>query len=236
MPGRRGRAMPGIGACSLPSPRQGRDSSYRGRDSDFALHRGRFSDFAVASDFARKIIRKRCGGERISGVGFHPENPITGPAPKVCQRCCPRSIADRVFFHHSHALPSILPWQQDCPFNPAVATGLLHPILPWQQDCPFNPAVATGLLHPILLWQQDCFTQSCCGNRIAPSILLWQQDCFTYSCAGNRIAPVHYEQLGLGTVLARAQACDGVGPAVELPGLGHVVDADDCPSARESSA
>ena len=36
------------------SPRQGRDSSYRGRDSDFALHRGRFSDFALASDFARK--------------------------------------------------------------------------------------------------------------------------------------------------------------------------------------
>ena len=95
------------------------------------------------------------------------------PAPKVCQQCCSRSIADRVFFHHSHALPSILLWQQDCPFNPAVATGLLHPILPWQQDCPFNPAVATGLLHPILLWQQDCFTQSCCGNRIAPSILLW---------------------------------------------------------------
>ena len=78
----------------------------QGRDSDFALHRGRFSDFALASDFARKILRKRCGGEHIaSGVGFHPENPITGPAPKVRQRCCPRSIADGVFFHHSHALP-----------------------------------------------------------------------------------------------------------------------------------
>ena len=38
---------------------------------------------------------------------------------------------------------------------------------------------------------------------------------------------MHHEQLGLGTVLPRAQACDGVGPAVELPGLGHVVDADD---------
>ena len=59
------------------------------------------------------------------------------------------------------------------------------------------------------------------------SILLWQQDCFPQSCCGNRIAPVHHEQLGLGTVLPRAQACDGVGPAVELPGLGHVVDADD---------
>ena len=181
--------LPGIGA--LPSPRQGRDSSYRGRDSDFALHRGRFSDFAVASDFARKILRKRCAPHRIaSGVGFHPENPIAGPAPKVRQRCCPRSIADRVFFHHSHALPSILAWAQDCStqsccgnriatLNPGVGTGLLHPILLWQQDChtqswrghriaPPNPAVATGLLHPILLWQQDCSTQSCCGNRIAP--------------------------------------------------------------------
>ena len=34
-------------------------------------------------------------------------------------------------------------------------------------------------------------------------ILLPAQDCFTQSCCGNRIAPVHYEQLGLGTVLAR---------------------------------
>ena len=33
---------------------------------------------------------------------------------------------------------------------------------------------------------------------------------------------MHYEQLGLGIVLIRAQACD-----VELPGLRHVVDADD---------
>ena len=105
------------------SPRQGRDSSYQGRDSDFALHRGRFSDFALASDFARKILRKRCGGERIaSGVGFHPENPIAGPAPKVRQRCCPRSIAD------------ISPLTRPA-VNPAVATGLLHPILLWQQDC-----------------------------------------------------------------------------------------------------
>ena len=65
------------------------------------------------------------------------------------------------------------------------------------------------------------------GAGLLLSILLWQQDCDSHSCAGNRIAPVHYEQLGLGTVLARAQACDGVGPAVELPGLLHVVDADD---------
>ena len=171
LPGIARPRLPGI-ACSLPSPRQGRDSSCRGRDSDFALHRGRFSDFAIPSDFARKILRKRCGGERIaSGVGFHPEKPITGPAPKVREICCPRSIADRVFFHHSHALPSILLWQQDCPFNPAVATGLLHPILPWQQDCPFNPAVATGLLHPILLWQQDCPFNPAVATGLLPPIL-----------------------------------------------------------------
>ena len=59
------------------------------------------------------------------------------------------------------------------------------------------------------------------------SILGWAQDCFTHSCADSTIAPVHHERLGLGTVLPRAQACDGVGPAVELPGLRHVVDADD---------
>ena len=36
---------------------------------------------------------------------------------------------------------------------------------------------------------------------------------------------MHYQQLGLGAVLARAQPCDGAGPAVELPGFRHVVDA-----------
>ena len=69
-----------------------------------------------------------------------PKNP--SPGQRRRQRCCPRSIADRVFFHHSHA-PAV---------NPGVATGLLHPILLWQ--------------HPILLWQQDCSTQSCCATGL----------------------------------------------------------------------
>ena len=38
---------------------------------------------------------------------------------------------------------------------------------------------------------------------------------------------MQHKQLGLGTVLARAQGRNGVGPAVELPGLRHVVDAQD---------
>ena len=84
---------------------------------------------------------------------YFAEKPITGPAPKVRQRCCPRSIADRVFFHHSHALPSILAWAQDChtqswrghriaTLNPGVGAGLPHSILAWAQDC---HGVGTGL-------------------------------------------------------------------------------------------
>ena len=80
------------------------------------------------------------------------------------------------------------------------------------------------------------FRQSCADNRIAPfnpalttglppSILCVAQDCPRQSYVGSRIAPVQHQQLGLGTVLARAQARDGVGPAVEVPGLRHVVDA-----------
>ena len=64
------------------------------------------------------------------------------------------------------------------------------------------------------------FSQSCCQRRIAllnPASLN----------PVERIAPVHYQQLGLGVVLARAQPCDGAGPAVELPGLRHVVYAQD---------
>ena len=82
------------------------------------------------------------------------------------------------------------------------------------------------------------FSQSCCQRRIAPlnpapstgllhSILHRAQDCSTQSCADDRIAPMQHQQLGLETVLARAQAHNGVGPAVELPGLWHVVDAQD---------
>ena len=187
---------PACRACA--APRSG--FFQRGRDSDFALHRGRFSDFALASDFARKILRKRCDGERIaSGVGFHPEKPITGPAPKVWERCCPRSIAPRVFFS---------------PFTrPAVNPGvrrIAHSILAWQQDCPKNPSpnqrqrsvseavLAASLTECFFTTHTPC-RQSCCGNRIAPPnpavatgllhpILLWQQDCHCQSWAGRRIA------------------------------------------------
>ena len=85
------------------------------------------------------------------------------PAPKVCQRCCPRSIADRVFFHHSHALPSILAWAQDCHTQSWRGHRIASP----------NPAVATGL--PL---------QSCCGNRIAspnPALTTGMPRCITSS-------------------------------------------------------
>ena len=38
---------------------------------------------------------------------------------------------------------------------------------------------------------------------------------------------MHYQQLWLGAVLARTQPCDGAGPAVELPGFRHVIDAQE---------
>ena len=66
-----------------------------------------------------------------------------------------------------------------------------------------NPVVSAGLLRSILLSAQDCFNQS---------------------CRQRRIVPAHYQQLVLGAVLARAQPR---GPAVKLPGLRHVVYAQD---------
>ena len=72
--------------------------------------------------------------------------PITGPSPKVCQRCCEDGIADIVFFS-PFTRPTV---------NPGVGTGLPHSILAWAQDCPtqswrghriatLNPGVDTGL-------------------------------------------------------------------------------------------
>ena len=168
------------------------------------FHRSRNSDFGLS---ARSDFRLR----------FFAEKPITGPAPKVCQRCCPRSIADRVFFHHSHALPSILLWQQDCPFNPAVATGLLHPILPWQQDCPFNPAVATGLLHPILLWQQDCPFNPAVATGLLHPILPWQQDCpFNPAVATGLLHPILLWQQDCPGALRAARAWNCSCPSTGL--------------------
>ena len=78
-----------------------------------------------------------------ASLPFIPKNPSPG------QRR--RSVSDAVLavsltFHHLHALPSILLWQQDCSTQSCCGNRIAPP----------NPAVATGLLHPILLWQQDC--------------------------------------------------------------------------------
>ena len=69
-----------------------------------------------------------------------------------------------------------------------------------------------------------------CGPGAALAILCWAQDCCLNPAAAtglltHRIALMQHQQLWLGAVLARAQPCDGVGPAVELPGLRHVIDA-----------
>ena len=179
----------------LPSPRQGRDSS-----TEVGIPTSLYTEVGFPTSLSLPILpEKSCGSDAMGSaslpeLGFIPKNPSPG------QRR--RSVSDAV-------LAVLL---TECFFSPLTRPAV-------------NPAVATGLPLSILLRQQDCSTQSCCGNRIAPpnpavailplSILGWAQDCFTHSCADSRIAPVHYEQLGLGTVLPRAQACDGAGPAVE---------------------
>ena len=67
----------------------------------------------------------------------------------------------------------------------------------------------------ILSPAQDCSTQSCCQRRIAPlNPVVRAQDC-----------PDAAQAARAWSCSCRAQPCDGAGPAVELPGLRHVVDA-----------
>ena len=118
------------------------------------------------------------GSASLPGLGFIPKNPTPGQRRRSVSDAVLAVSLTECFFHHLHALPSILLWQQDCPCQSCCGNRIAPP----------NPAVATGLLHPILLWQQDCPCQSCCGNRIAivnpavatgllPPFLRWQQDC-----------------------------------------------------------
>ena len=147
--------------------------SHRGRDSDFALpprselrlrsptevgiptslsHRGRNSDFALPP---RSELRLR----------FFAEKPITEPAPKVREICCPRSITPGVFF------PS--PGQRRRSVSEAVLAASLT-------ECFFT----THTLPSILAWQQDCPCQSWRGNRIAlvnPGVATGLPRCITSS-------------------------------------------------------
>ena len=119
------RHLPAIEASSLPSPRQGRDSSYRGRDSDFA-----HTEVGTPTLFLHE--KPSPGQRRRSGS----ESVLAAQLPEC-------------FFHHSHAQPSIAR-AQDCPtqswrgrriapLNPRVGAGLPHSILAWAQDCPVFP-------------------------------------------------------------------------------------------------
>ena len=108
------------------SPRQGRDSSYRGRDSDFALHRGRFSDFALASDFARKILLNAVLAVSLTDCFFTTHTP--------CRQSWRGHRIATLNPGVGTGLPySILAWAQDCPTQ---SCRLPHSILAWAQDCP----------------------------------------------------------------------------------------------------
>ena len=145
--------LPGIEASSLPSLRH----TEVGIPTSLS-HRGRNSDFA-----------------------FLPKKPITGPAPKVREICCPRSITPGVFFSITGPAPEVR--QRGCPRRTADRVFFFTIHTPCRQSwrgrriatqswrghriAPLNPGVGTGLPHSILAWAQDCPTQSWRGHRIA---------------------------------------------------------------------
>ena len=143
------------------------------------------------------------GSALLPELGFIPKTPLPGQRRRSVSDAVLAVSLTECFFHHLHALPSILLWQQDCPCQACCGNRIAPP----------NPAVATGLLHPILLWQQDCPCQSCCGNRIAPPnpavatgllhpILRWAQD-----CPGALQAALASSSSGAGLRRARRRRC-----------------------------
>ena len=93
-----------------PSPGQRRRS---GSDAVLAASLPECFFFTIHTPSRQSWRGRRIAHSILAWQQDCPKKPITGPAPEVRQRGCPCSIADRVFFHHSHALPSILLWQQD---------------------------------------------------------------------------------------------------------------------------
>ena len=159
--------LPGIASTPAAPARHSLQPAHRGRDSDFALP-------------PRSELRLR----------FFAEKPITGPAPKVREICCPRSITPGVFFPSpgqrrrsvsdavlavsltecfftTHTLPSILAWAQDCPTQS------------WRgrRIAPLNPGVGAGLPHSILAWAQDCPFNPAVVTGLLHPFLLPAQDC-----------------------------------------------------------
>ena len=122
------RHLPGMEAFSLPS-----------------LHHPR-SEFRLCST-PRSEFRLGLPPRSEVRLCFFAQKPTTGPAPKVCQRCRPRSIADRVFFHHSHAQPSILAWAQDCPYQSCAGNRIALALaagLPPVNPAPLLPGKTLG--------------------------------------------------------------------------------------------
>ena len=125
--------LPGIEA--LPSPRQGEffPAKKMSRLSRPTTLKNNFQLSCGGRTAARIFFANGCEAPAArhspAAPARHSLQPAKpAPAPKVRQRCCPRSIADRVFFHHSHALPSILLWQQDCPLQSCCGNRIASPI------------------------------------------------------------------------------------------------------------
>ena len=71
---------------------------------------------------------------------FCPKNPSPGQRRRSVSEAVLAGATDRVFFHHSHAQPSILAWAKDCP----TQSWRGHRIAP-VSPTPLNSGVGTGL-------------------------------------------------------------------------------------------
>ena len=161
----RPRHLPGIEASSLPSPRQGRDSStevgiptslytevgfptsvFCPKNLSPGQRRRCVSDAVLAASLAECFFtihtpsRQSWRGHRIAplnpGVSTGlPENPSPGQRRRSGSDAVLAASLPECLFHHSLALPSILAWAQELPLQSWAGRRIASPI----------PALATGL-------------------------------------------------------------------------------------------
>ena len=174
-------------------------------------HQGRNSDLAPSFRFCPKNPAGSDAMGSAAGVGFQPKKPWRGSGAAVRTWCGVGLTrpwrgpgAGLVWAWRGPGAGLVRAWR-----GPGAGLVRATAAAPRVSQRPASRRGAGGV-----------FSQSCRQHRIPStgllhSILRRAQDCSTHSCADNRIAP------------AARQGHNGVGPAVEPPGLRHVVDAQD---------
>ena len=143
----RARHLPGIEEPAEPAPPEvGIPTSlfHRGRNSDFALPPR--SEFRLRFFSRRSEFRLRSSTEvGIPTSVFCPKNPSPGQRRRSISDAVLVASLTECFFHHYSLCHQSCVGHRIALVNPVLGTELPSSILRWQQDCPFNPALATGL-------------------------------------------------------------------------------------------